>query len=483
MKTKKHILYFGLSVWIFAFFITNALAQISKQNGYNAKTEIAGKVYFDVNNNGIFDANDFGLPNQTVVVANGKYVAVSNQNGDYHIAVDPGYYEITAKLSITQHLTTGAQSAQVENGDIDIENDFGIAIDAANADLQVNMFDVNQPQPGLLSTIELVYTNKGGTEPDGSIVLIKDKNYVFNSAQPSPTTIIGDTLLWRFSGLKPFKEERIKIKFKLLETTALGTPLKSFVSISGNENDLEKTNNQDVLMQTTTGSFLPNSKIVDLSGIVKTYSTQPTNVSLVYTIYFQNTTNLPVNDMVIIDTLSNKLAAGTFTLLGSSHPCTIQISNNALIFEFLNINLPDSITDFTGSKGWIQFIVNTSNDVFLDDSVKNVADIYFDYNVPTRTSEARVDFVNVSAIDEYGRSEFVHVYPNPFEEHFLVRFDKPCFQCNFELSDVAGKTVFSQVIGTPTSYSFVRNNIASGFYVYKITQQNQVVEVGKLIAR
>lgn len=483
MKTKKHNVNFGLTFLIFAFLITNVQAQISKQNGYNSITEITGKVYFDANKNGIFDANDFGLPNQTVVVADGKYVTISDQNGDYHIAVDPGYYEITTKLSSTQQLTTGFQSAQVKNGEIDIENDFGITIDKAIADLQVNMFDVNQPQPGLISTIELVYNNKGAAEPEGSVILIKDRNYIYNSAEPYPTAINGDTLLWSFSGLKPFKEERIKINFKLLETTALGTPLKSFVSISGNQNDPEKANNQDVLMQTTTGSVLPNSKIVDPSGIVKTYSSVPANVSLVYTIHFQNTTNLLVNDMVIIDTLTTKLSPATFTLLGSSHPCTIQIASNAVTFEFLNINLPDSVTDFFGSRGWVQFIINTSNDVFLNDSVKNVADIYFDYNVPTRTSEARVDFVNVSAIDEYGRSEFVHVYPNPFEENFVVKFDKPCFECNFELTDVAGKSILSQAIGTPTNYSFERNNIASGFYVYKITQQNQVVEVGKLIAR
>ena len=187
--------------------------------------------------------------------------------------------------------------------------------------------------------------------------------------------------------------------------------------------------------------------------------------------------------MVIIDTLATKLTPGTFSLVGTSHPCIIQISNNTLTFEFLNINLPDSATDFDGSKGWVQFIINTGSDMFLNDSIKNVADIYFDYNIPLRTTEARIDFINVSAIEEYNRYEFVQVYPNPFDEHFILHFDKPCFDCIFELTDITGKTLQKQSLGTQTAFYFKRDNLATGFYVYKITQQNQVVETGKLIAR
>jgi hypothetical protein len=483
MKTKKCSLGFKSLVLLFAFFASTLNAQISKQNNYSSISEIAGVVYFDANNNGVFDQNDFGIPNQTVVIADGKYIGVTDENGAYQIIVEPGNYEITAQLSGSQKLTTGNQSANIKSGEKDLDNNFGVTCDPATADLQINLIDVNQPQPGLISTIELIYMNKGAAQPEGNIIFVKDRNYIYSSAVPSPTSINGDTLVWAFYDLKPFKQEHIKINMQLPEIITTGTILNSMVTISGNENDPDRLNNQDTLLQSASGAIIPNSKIVDPSGVVKTYSTAPANVSLIYTIHFQNTTNMFVKDMVIIDTLTTKLSPGTFTLLGSSHSCTIQFSANTLTFEFLNINLPDSALDLNGSRGWIQFLINTANNVFLNDSVKNVADIYFDYNVPTRTNEARIDFVNVSAIDEYNRSEFVKVYPNPFDENFEVQFEKPCFDCVFELTDITGKTLQKQVLGSETKYSFDRKKLASGFYVYKITQQNQVVEVGKLIAR
>ena len=89
----------------------------------------------------------------------------------------------------------------------------------------------------------------------------------------------------------------------------------------------------------------------------------------------------------------------------------------------------------------------------------------------------------MNAIDEYDRNKFVQVFPNPFDNRFNLKLDKPCFNCGFELTDVTGKILYSQTLGVETDYSFERNNIAPGFYLYKIKQHNNVVQTGKLIAR
>jgi hypothetical protein len=55
-------------------------------------------------------------------------------------------------------------------------------------------------------------------------------------------------------------------------------------------------------------------------------------------------------------------------------------------FNFPNINLPDSLSDEAGSKGFVRFKVKLKDNLPLGTTIENTAYIYFDFNAPIITN-------------------------------------------------------------------------------------------------
>lgn len=79
-----------------------------------------------------------------------------------------------------------------------------------------------------------------------------------------------------------------------------------------------------------------------------------------YQIYFQNTGNAPADRVVVRDPLDNHLNINSIRNITASHDMKVSVSegNDQLLFEFNNINLPDSTTDYAGSIGYIQYEID-----------------------------------------------------------------------------------------------------------------------------
>ena len=71
----------------------------------------SGKVFYDVNMNGVFDAGDSALSNQTVVLQPGNTPATTDVNGDYSIALRNGTYTISWQSSFTHAFSRTSDSA------------------------------------------------------------------------------------------------------------------------------------------------------------------------------------------------------------------------------------------------------------------------------------------------------------------------------------------------------------------------------------
>ena len=57
-----------------------------------------------------------------------------------------------------------------------------------------------------------------------------------------------------------------------------------------------------------------------------------------------------------------------------------------LVFNFPNINLPDSNSNEPGSHGYVQFKIRAKNNIVIGDVLSNTANIYFDFNAPIITN-------------------------------------------------------------------------------------------------
>lgn len=122
------------------------------------------------------------------------------------------------------------------------------------------------------------------------------------------------------------------------------------------------------------------------SGV--SFLVNPTD-KLEYVINFQNTGTTTAVNVLIEDSLSNKLDWDSFEFISSSHSTIATLDNSGLLtFFFENINLVDSSTSEPMSKGFVKFRIGISNIVEPNDTLLNNALIYFDMNAPILTASA-----------------------------------------------------------------------------------------------
>jgi len=99
-------------------------------------------------------------------------------------------------------------------------------------------------------------------------------------------------------------------------------------------------------------AYDPNDKLIDPLRPEEENYTQFGD-TLIYTVRFQNTGNDTAFNVVIRDTLDQNLDVSTFNIIHSSHRSELRADiqeGQFVTFNFENILLPDSITDFMAHK-------------------------------------------------------------------------------------------------------------------------------------
>jgi uncharacterized repeat protein (TIGR01451 family) len=116
---------------------------------------------------------------------------------------------------------------------------------------------------------------------------------------------------------------------------------------------------------------------------------------ILFKVRFQNTGNLPAEDVVIKDVLNPEVWN-----LDSFEPVSVHVSNvpneyfdtdidletGEVNFYLDNIYLPDSGVSVDASQGYVLFYVNTRSDLAHGTVLNNTAQIYFDANPPIITN-------------------------------------------------------------------------------------------------
>ena len=124
-----------------------------------------------------------------------------------------------------------------------------------------------------------------------------------------------------------------------------------------------------------------------------------------YTIRFQNTGNAEAYDVIIRDTLDADLDPSTFQMIASSHEevlSTTLRNNQFLEFNFQNIFLPDSTSNFEESQGFVSYSIRANADLEDKTLIHNSASIYFDANPPILTNTTENMMVHSFDVDEDG---------------------------------------------------------------------------------
>lgn len=405
--------------------VVNTYCSFTPGGNYNV---VSGKVTFDDNANGC-DANDDFSPYYIRLDAIGPtpVSTATNQQGDYNFYLGVGNYTIAPHLESPDLFMVTPESIAVNFADLNadaVTQNFCLSRNGNHVDLEIVLAPINRARPGFDATYQLVFRNKGNVTLNGAVSLTFDDAHTdFVSATPTPDSQAPNTLLWNFTSLNPFESRAISLKINVNapgeNPPVNGGDYLSFVSsVSIQEGEETPLDNAFSLHQQVVNSYDPNDKTC-LEG----NQVLPEHIGkfLHYNINFENTGSAEAVNIVVKDTIdTSKFDINSLQVMYASHLVYTKITGNVVEFVFENINLPPSNLDPIGGHGNVLFKIKTLDTLSENDQVTNTANIYFDYNHPIVTNEARTAFTNLSRFD-FVKDNSVSVYPNPAKNKVTVK--------------------------------------------------------------
>ena len=362
----------------------------------NDYANVAYPMFYDANANGLLDNNESFFPGGKIHMDPSNTILMGNPEDGGRILLDQGTYTFSFDPSLNPgwELTTSPDSYT-----FDVDNTapdpatmyFGMqptqAISATNAYLSANLVRCNE---------HVLFTpfakNEGTTISSGTIWLEIDADILDVEFSDDPDTIIPPySYGWHFEDLYPGYEAKRHILLQIPGPPDF--PIGDYLTFNtlvnysdSNGSNVTPPQHTEIEVQC---SYDPNDKQV--SPIYpENYSLM--DEELIYTIRFQNTGNAVAYDVVIRDTLDSNLDPASFNFIASSHEEVLVTSledAQYLTFDFSNIFLPDSTTNFDESQGFLMYSIRPMTGLPEETEITNTAFIYFDLNpaVITNTTE------------------------------------------------------------------------------------------------
>ena len=157
--------------------------------------------------------------------------------------------------------------------------------------------------------------------------------------------------------------------------------------------------------------------------------------------------------------------------------------NNAITWQFDDIQLPYATLNEELSNGYVTFQVKLLPGFAVGDIVPNHADIYFDANPAIITNTFNTEFVAALKTITFN-AENILIYPNPANEVVNIRLENTME--NLEsviLYDMIGKSVFKTTNIDSNQSAIDVSALAKGMYLVEITTVNQLKMTKKLIVK
>ena len=232
------------------------------------------------------------------------------------------------------------------------------------------------------------------------------------------------------------------------------------------------------------GAYDPNDK----TGYPLGYKSEhfvAQNQDIEYIIRFQNTGTDTAFNIVVRDTISEKLDISSIEFGSSSHIYEPEIYGKGILkFTFNNIQLVDSFKNEAKSHGFVQYRIKQQKDLAFGTKIYNSAGIYFDFNEPILTNKTLhtvggKDIISATIEKNYALNFSIKISPNPFTETAV--FETPLsIKADFELLDITGKVLRKEKF-EGTTFEFHRNGLAVGIYLFKISVDGRPLSIGKLV--
>ena len=349
-------------------------------------TKITGRLYMDINQNGINDSSDLGM---------NHIIVQSSPQSDYTFTFSNGYYFMNFSDSVG---TYQISPQNISNWSIVSDSlfytievnilfnsrdslDFGFYPDTLITEISSDLTG-GLPRCNQNVNYWLNINNLGTTINDGVINLQLHDSLTYVGADVLPDSIVGQNIYWHYDSLFYFSNTGVNVQVLMPPFTMMGDTVTSYLVVNAIDS-LSSTSftTLDTLSQIVVCAYDPNDKKVNPQGIGNEGYMLPTNEPFEYLIRFQNTGNDTAITVVIKDQLDSKLDWNSLQFIASSYPVCINVDQSGKAeFKFENIMLPDSGVDFLGSQGFVKYKILPKLGLKPFTKIKNSAEIYFDYN-------------------------------------------------------------------------------------------------------
>jgi hypothetical protein len=329
-----------------------------------------------------------------------------------------------------------------------------------------------QFRPVATSRLIIHAYNLGCGAKNAVLTVQLSNKYVYKYASVTPANVSGNTITWNVNNLSITNNATIY----LYADTATGANVQlndticNSATITPTSGDVNTINNALTQCDEVRASWDPNDKHVYPAGDIAQ------GTKLTYTINFENLGNDTAFNIYIMDTLSNRLDAGSLQVLTSSHAASHVIldgpgGQKIVRFDFKDIHLPDKNSpDF--NKGFVQFSINVKNGLAPLTPISNRAGIYFDINpvVITNYAENRIKPVSINDVEI---SNQITVYPNPVTDVLTIQINNGGYDV-LRLLNIMGQVVSQQNISGNTM-NMNMANLPTGMYYLQLTGKDNTI--------
>ncbi len=392
---------------------TDQCITVSEPNG----SQVCGTVFFDANGNCTQDADEPGVRNAAITITPGNMVVYTDSTGAYSIYLAPDTYTLTITppdnwdrgCSVTSTSLTVSQIGSTYCG-----NDFPLTASCPYPDLRVEVASTSH-RIGFENLIAVQYENAGtDTATNAVLTLTVDPAIIIKSATVPWDNYASNVVTWTLSSILPGERNTIYLTDSISTATTGGTTLNVTANITWpGGDDCNGTDNAYTESGEAVGALDPNDILVWPEGPIRR------DEVLTYKIRFQNVGNALVKYVRVEDELPETLDPETVVLGVASHPFVFRREDHKLVWEFPNINMPDSTTNEPESHGFVLFQVQPRQDIEEGTLIENSARIFFDNMDPIQTNTVQNVIVErAPSTGSYGR---IAAMPNPATDMTVVR--------------------------------------------------------------
>ena len=443
---------------------------------------VQGKIYNDINNNGVFNNGEQYISQQIIKVSPNNWLGVSDANGNYLVKLDTAINNTWSAINNYRYATITPSSYSLANiRNLGLQSgsyDFGIHFTSNVKDLETTLGS-SPARPGFTTNV-MVSTNNVGTvnQPNITIKLKKPNGFNVLSSSIAPTSAFNDTLIWNNISINYLAHQSINIELQVPINAVLGDSAVYEAWSNGTEGDTTPLDNYTKWSEIIRGSFDPNDKLVNKETLPPTYNAEKDR--LLYTIRFQNTGTDTAFTVIVRDEIPTNLEVSSLRVVNASHPYQLIVrEKNIVEVAFPNIQLPDSNANEPKSHGFVQLEFKPKAGLPVNAEINNNASIFFDYNSPVITNTATTRVQITTGIADNKKLAF-KLFPNPSSEKITVELPY-AGNGKWLLTDISGKIIKQSNIENNTiSFDINVNDIESGTYLLSI-ESNDNLSSSKIV--